>query len=95
MQGLRERPLRLLLDTDILIWIQRGNRKAANFVSFRGKKRKSLSSNIFRTFAMCQIKKNNIVLRKIFCGEYGFQILPFTENIGHRAIVYIEEYTFI
>lgn len=25
--------------------------------------------------------------------SYGFTVLPSTENIGHRAAIYIEEYT--
>lgn len=28
-----------------------------------------------------------------FLVELDFKILPFTENIGHRAAVYIEEYS--
>jgi len=28
-----------------------------------------------------------------FLREFGFQTLPMTENIGHRAAVYVEEYT--
>lgn len=30
---------------------------------------------------------------KDFISLFGFTILPFTENIGHRAAIYIEEYT--
>jgi len=30
---------------------------------------------------------------KNFITSYGFIVLPFTENIGHRASIYIEEYT--
>jgi len=30
---------------------------------------------------------------KDFLSSYGFVVLPFTENIGHRASIYIEEYT--
>lgn len=28
-----------------------------------------------------------------FIMSYGFTVLPLTENIGHRAAIYIEEYT--
>ena len=28
-----------------------------------------------------------------FLRDFGFQVLPLTENIGHRAAVYVEEHT--
>jgi predicted nucleic acid-binding protein len=31
---------------------------------------------------------------KDFLRTFDFTVLPFTENIGHRACVYIEEYAF-
>jgi hypothetical protein len=37
-------------------------------------------------------KKQHRVI-KDFLKDYGFRILPLTENIGHRASVYIEEYS--
>ena len=37
--------------------------------------------------------KNQHKYVKDFITSYGFIVLPFTENIGHRASIYIEEYT--
>jgi predicted nucleic acid-binding protein len=31
-------------------------------------------------------------LVKGFLADYGFIVLPFSENIGHRAAIYVEEY---
>ena len=28
---------------------------------------------------------------KDFISEFDFSVLPFTENIGHRALIYMEE----
>jgi len=30
---------------------------------------------------------------KDFLTSFGFNVLPLTENIGHRASIYVEEYT--
>ena len=27
-----------------------------------------------------------------FISEFGFSVLPLSENIGHRALIYVEEY---
>ena len=37
-------------------------------------------------------KKQHYVIKE-FLKLYGFQMLPLTENIGHRASVYVEEYS--
>jgi len=37
--------------------------------------------------------KNQHKYVKDFISSYGFAVLPFTENIGHRALIYIEEYS--
>lgn len=36
-------------------------------------------------------KKESRII-KSFLSDFNFQTLPLTENIGHRALIYIEEY---
>ena len=36
-------------------------------------------------------KKESRII-KGFLSDFNFQTLPLTENIGHRALIYIEEY---
>ena len=36
--------------------------------------------------------KNHLSYMESFIAEYGFVVLPLTDNIGHRALIYIEEY---
>ena len=80
----------MIFDTDILIWIQHGNRKAANAVSKAEDRYISLQTylELLQDAAM----KEQHVQTKRFLHDFDFKILPLTENIGHRAAVYIEEY---
>jgi len=39
--------------------------------------------------------KTQISHTKTFISAFGFTVLPFTENIGHRASIYKEEYTLV
>jgi predicted nucleic acid-binding protein len=44
-------------------------------------------------FFQCAKNKTQHKYIKDFLSSFGFIVLPFTENIGHRASIYIEEYT--
>jgi len=81
----------MLFDTDILIWIQKGNKRAANLVENESSRYISIQTYI-ELFQCARSKKDHQIVRS-FLQEMGFIVLPFTENIGHRAAVYIEEYT--
>lgn len=81
----------MLFDTDILIWCQRSHAKAAQLIS--DTKSRNISIQTYMELFQCaQSKKEHHVIRD-FLVEFDFNILPFTENIGHRAAVYIEEYS--
>ncbi len=81
----------MIFDTDILIWIQRGHPKAAKLID--NTKNRFLS--IYSHLELLQNAKSKTQHRLIndFLTTFGFTILPLTENIGHRALIYIEEYT--
>ncbi len=80
----------MLFDTDILIWIQRGNEKAAELIE------RDLDRfiSVFTYMELLQGAANKTQSRLIrdFLSEYGFQLLPLSENIGHRASIYVEEF---
>ncbi|MBW1895387.1 MAG: type II toxin-antitoxin system VapC family toxin [Deltaproteobacteria bacterium] len=80
----------MIFDTDIFIWVQRGNQKAAKLISHE--KERYLS--IFSYLELLQSAKNKQQheYTKDFVSSFGFIVLPLTENIGHRALIYIEEY---
>jgi len=80
----------VLFDTDIFIWLQKGNTRAAKLVDATEERQLSLQSYL-ELLQMPQNKQQHL-LTKSFLKDFGFQILPLTENIGHRAAVYVEEY---
>lgn len=80
----------MLFDTDILIWIQRGNEKAAELIE----RDFNRFISVFTYMELLQGAANKTQSRLIkdFLSEYGFQLLPLSENIGHRASIYVEEF---
>ncbi len=81
----------MIFDTDILIWVQRGNQKAARLVN----RTEDRFLSVYSHLELLQNAKNKDQNRHIndFLTTFGFTILPLSENIGHRALIYIEEYT--
>jgi len=81
----------MIFDTDIFIWVQRGNEKAAKVMQ-RAEER-FLSIQTYMELLQCAKNKTQHKYVKDFLSSFGFTVLPLTENIGHRASIYIEEYT--
>ena len=80
----------MLFDTDILIWVQRGNEKAARLIERSGDRHLSVQSYMELLQGACNKTHHHYV--KQFLGDFGFSVLPLSENIGHRALIYVEEY---
>ena len=80
----------MIYDTDILIWVQRGNEKAARLIDKDEERYLSIQSYM----ELLQGAKNKTHHKyvKDFISEFEFSILPLTENIGHRALIYVEEH---
>lgn len=80
----------MIFDTDILIWVERGHKKAADLLDESASKQISI-----HTFMeLLQGARNKTEQKNIreFIKQFNVNVLPFTENIGHRAAIYIEEY---
>ncbi|NOY30802.1 MAG: type II toxin-antitoxin system VapC family toxin [Planctomycetes bacterium] len=80
----------MLFDTDVLIWMLRGNAKAAQAID--DAEEKGLS--VVNTMELLQGARNKNEVRAIrsFLSDMRFQTYPLSENIGHRASIYMEEY---
>lgn len=81
----------MMFDTDIFIWAQRGNKKAAKIME--KSEDRFLSIQTYMELLQCAKNKTQHKYVKDFLSAFGFIVLPFTENIGHRASIYVEEYT--
>jgi predicted nucleic acid-binding protein len=81
----------MLFDTDILIWVQRGSLKAARRVE-RAEQR-CISVLSYMELMQSAQNKDQHRQTKDFLATFGFDLVPLSENIGHRAAIYIEEYT--
>jgi predicted nucleic acid-binding protein len=81
----------MIFDTDILIWVQRGNQKSAGLIN----RTEDRFLSVYSHLELLRNAKNKDQNRRIndFLTTFGFTILPLSENIGHRALIYIEEYT--
>ncbi len=81
----------MIFDTDIFIWTERGNEKAAKLME--KSEEKFLSIQTYMELLQCAKNKTQHKHVKDFLSSFGFIVLPLTENIGHRASIYVEEYT--
>ncbi|MBK9578916.1 MAG: type II toxin-antitoxin system VapC family toxin [Fibrobacterota bacterium] len=79
----------MLFDTDVLIWVQRGNLKAAKAIESAPRRRISILTQM-ELMQGVRDKREAQVLRS-FLAEFEFRVLPLTESIGHRAAVYVEQ----
>ena len=80
----------MLFDTDILIWVQRGNTRAADLIDSADDR--YISIQTFMELLQNALNKQQHRVIKKFITDYNFSVLPLTENIGHRALIYVEEY---
>jgi predicted nucleic acid-binding protein len=80
----------MLFDTDVVIWILRGDTKAARVVDAEPDR----SISIVTYMELVQGARSRQELRQIkgFLSDAEFQVLPLSDRIGHRASIYIEEY---
>jgi predicted nucleic acid-binding protein len=81
----------MLFDTDIIIWIQRGNKKAAELVD--SDRDRCISIVTYMELLQNAKNKQQQAVIKDYLREMDFTLLPLSENIGHRASIYIEEYS--
>jgi predicted nucleic acid-binding protein len=80
----------MLFDTDVLIWVLRGNEKAARLLGAAAERHVSVVT--YMELLQGARDKHESRMIKSFLNDLAFRMLPLTENIGHRASIYMEEY---
>jgi len=80
----------MFFDTDVLIWVLRGNPKAAALVD--GCEDRSISVITLMELLQGARDDRDARLIKEFFRDFGFKTVPLTENIGHRAVIYMEQH---
>jgi predicted nucleic acid-binding protein len=80
----------MFYDTDVLIWYFRGNAKAARLIDRDADR--AISVVGFMELLQGAADKGETRLIKDFLKECAIRVLPLTENIGHRASIYMEEF---
>ena len=80
----------MIIDTDVLIWVLRGNPKAARVID--NTDGRAISVVTYMELVQGARDKREMIAIKSFLADLQFALLPLTENIGHRASIYMEEY---
>lgn len=80
----------MIFDTDVLIWVLRGSAKAARAVNQA--QQRGLSIVSYMELIQGARDKRELRTIKSYLADLQFEMLPLTENIGHRAAIYMEEY---
>ena len=80
----------MLFDTDVLIWIQRGNENAAFILE--NDEHPIISTYTYMELLQCMQNKKQHKQTRDFLKDMDIAILPLSHIIGQRATVYVEEY---
>ena len=80
----------MIFDTDVLIWAQKHDARAMEFIGDVDEKAISIITYMELLHGSASLSQLRMV--KDFLSEAVFEVLPVTESIGHRALIYVEEY---
>lgn len=79
----------MVFDTDVLIWYLRGNPRAAKVIDSADSR--AVSAVSYWELMQGARDRREVTMIRSFLKGLGFQTLPITEAVSHRATVYIEE----
>ncbi len=80
----------MLFDTDVLIWMQRGHRKAVRAIDSADSPELSVATYM-ELLEGARDKAELLAIRRTMT-RFGLTVLPLSDTIGHRAAMYMETY---
>jgi predicted nucleic acid-binding protein len=80
----------MLFDSDIVVWLLRGNEAAVRLAE--AERERAISVVTYMEVLQGAHDKQELTVIKDFIRYSAFEILPLTESIGHRAVFYVETY---
>lgn len=80
----------MVFDTDILVWILRGNLKAGRMID--ASEDPAVSVVTYMELIGGAHDRAEIRSIKDVLAGHGFAVFPLDEKVGHRAAIYLEEY---
>lgn len=80
----------MIFDSDVLIWVQKNNSAANRVVDSTPSRFISIVTCMELTQGARNAREAH--LTRGFLQDLNFSVLPLTENIGHRALMYLEQF---
>ncbi len=81
----------MIFDSDVIIWFFKRNLKALELIENCKSKYISIQSYMELLQRVKNKQEHRLILHLL--SEFDFTTLPLSENIGHRAAIYVEEYS--
>jgi predicted nucleic acid-binding protein len=81
----------MIFDTDVLIWVQRGNPEAASLIDLTPER--CISVQTYMELLQCAENRKQQKYIRDFLSDFGFITLQLTQTIGQVAAGYIEKYS--
>lgn len=80
----------MIFDTDVFIWVQRGNLRAASMI--QNAPTRCISLQTYLELMQGATDKQQQHNTRKFLLDFGFQTLPLTPEVGSRAATLVETY---
>lgn len=81
----------MIFDTDVMIWAQKLNPRALDLIG--DAEERAISAVTYMELLHGSNSKKQLEIVRGFISEGNFQVLPLSEQIGHRAMGYVEQYS--